>query len=211
MAIAKMILEYGTIFIEYFTWPIVCLTVFWWLRSPLINFINNIQSVSAGNVKVDTQRNQSNQNKPTETFASDAHLLGIVIEQKKIIRNELTKLKCKNKEEEINQLITKLAISQIEHSFEVIYYWIFYSQIEILKILNRNRDGIEIKSIEILFENFKQERPDTLQNVTFDQYLKFLFDTLLIIKNENMLKITTNGIEYLSWMERMGKLEKVYG
>lgn len=197
--------------IGHLAWPVLCIIIFFNLKVPLSKLISNIKSVSGSGVEFNPQINQTNPNVTNESFSDDEYLIPIVKERKDKIKEELDELNCANEAEEKERVITALATSQIMHNFEIIYGIIFASQIILLKKLNTSYNPLTKENIEGFFASFQKNLPDPLSDFTLDSYLKFLYEFELISFSENIYNITKKGIEYLAWMERVGKAEKFYG
>jgi hypothetical protein len=58
--------------------------------------------------------------------------------------------------------------------------------------------------IEYYFEDIKSQYPEAFDKWTCEQYLKFLYDHLLITKQNDQIHITVKGVEYLTWLVRNG-------
>ena len=60
-------------------------------------------------------------------------------------------------------------------------------------------------NVYALISSIRAHYPEALGQWTNDQYLKFLFDSNLILKNEDKLGITELGIEFLVWVDKEGR------
>ncbi len=211
MTLTKIILESITIFIEYITWQVVCLIIFWRLAKPLSKFINNIKSVSAGSFGFHAQNINTNSNKFSESLQNDANLPDVIAAEKKLVESALEKLDLGTETAEKEHLIRELAFAHMVINFEAIHGAIFYSQIYLLRQLRGNENGFDANTVENVFNTFKEAKPEQSNNFTFDRYVKFLLDSQLIEIQENNYFITEMGLEYLKWITIDGKMEKTYG
>jgi hypothetical protein len=103
-------------------------------------------------------------------------------------------------------LIRHLAGTQIVLEFERIHHLIFGSQIRLLKELNVSiPNGKPEGEVFNGIDRVIQSNLEILRNWTKEQYLSFLYESTLIVKNENeTIHITVKGVEFLSWMVRNG-------
>ena len=127
----------------------------------------------------------------------------VIIEQENRINEDLKSI---NADERVLVLTKYLAGTQILLAFEKIYAIIFRSQISILNMLNENRgQGMPVNSIDTYINIVKADYSETLGKWTNEQYLKFLYDSFLIMKEGDKIHITNLGIEFLAWMTREGR------
>ena len=127
----------------------------------------------------------------------------VIIEQENRINEDLKSI---NADERVLVLTKYLAGTQILLAFEKIYAIIFRSQISILNMLNENRgQGMPVNSIDTYINIVKADYSETLGKWTNEQYLKFLYDSFLIMKEGDKIHITNLGIEFLSWVAREGR------
>ncbi len=76
----------------------------------------------------------------------------------------------------------------------------------LLNQLNEARQqGMLMDNVYALISSIRAHYPEALGQWTNDQYLKFLFDSNLILKNEDKLGITELGIEFLVWVNKEGR------
>ena len=106
-------------------------------------------------------------------------------------------------------LIRHLAGTQIALEFERIYNLIFGSQIKLLKELNvKIPDGKTEVEVFNGIDRVIQQHFDYLKDWTKEQYLNLLYVNNLILKDEDdRIKITVKGVEFVSWIVRNGMIE----
>jgi hypothetical protein len=108
----------------------------------------------------------------------------------------------------IKVLVKHLAGTQLLLGFEQIHSLIFGSQIFLLKKLNESAGvGKPMTFVERHIFNVRDMFSKNLLSWTDEQYLQFLYDKVLIVRNDEQLHITNHGVEYLTWLVRSGRSE----
>jgi hypothetical protein len=108
-------------------------------------------------------------------------------------------------ENNVDLLVAHLAVTQLLLSFEQIHRQIFGSQIFLLKKLNEVAlHGRPFSYLNDHFVHVKNLYTDVFNEWSVDQYLQFLFVNSLILRNDNQIRITDKGVEYLIWIYRNG-------
>ncbi|WP_028470508.1 hypothetical protein [Neptunomonas japonica] len=103
-------------------------------------------------------------------------------------------------------LIKHLAGTQISLNFEALNQDIFTSQIELLRILNDAiPDGKPPAFVDEFAQNIIIKNSDVLKEWTPESYLEYLYAKQLIVNEENNIRITNIGVEYLSWLVKSGR------
>lgn len=106
-------------------------------------------------------------------------------------------------------LLRHLAGTQLLREFEKIHSVIFGSQIYLLKELNSNiPNGLPENEVFLHIERVKQRFNESLANWSNEQYLNFMYSSLLIVNgDDSTIHITNLGVEYLTWITRTGLRE----
>lgn len=108
----------------------------------------------------------------------------------------------------VKVLIRHLAGTQLLLSFEQIHNLIFGSQIFLLKKLNEVAgQGRPLSFVCSHIDHVKTLYTDALGEWSYDQYLLFMFDRMLIVRHGEQVHITNLGVEYLTWVARNGRSE----
>lgn len=124
------------------------------------------------------------------------------------IRAELTNKGFNADGDTVKVLVRHLAGTQLLLSFEQIHNLIFGSQIFLLKKLNEVAgQGRPVTFVNGHIAHVKSIYPSAFGEWSYDQYLEFLFSRLLIVRHENQIHITNNGVQYLTWVARNGRSE----
>jgi hypothetical protein len=126
----------------------------------------------------------------------------IVLEQEQAIRTHLEKRGIQNTGEKVDLLIRDLAICQLVVSFEETYRLIFGSQIYILKRVNESK-LLKQSVVEEYFRNTQKLFP-AFTDWDADRYMSFLLTFHLLWYQSEQYAITPFGIEFLTWMARVG-------
>lgn len=91
---------------------------------------------------------------------------------------------------------------------QAVYNSIFGSQISLLKTLNFNKPyGLNTNQIENYFNEITQKYPDFYATWTYEMYLNFLKQSILITTNKTNFCITEFGVDFLVWLQRTGYTE----
>jgi hypothetical protein len=94
---------------------------------------------------------------------------------------------------------------------QAVYNSIFGSQINLLKILNSHKPyGLNKNYIKDYFNDITQKYPDFFATWTYEMYLNFLKQSILITTNESNFCITEFGVDFLVWLQRTGYTENKF-
>lgn len=105
-------------------------------------------------------------------------------------------------------LVRHLAATQIALEFEQVHSVIFGSQLYLLKKLNEAASaGLESTVIDRHFDHVQKMFWDQLGSWSNEDYLRFLFNRVLIRTDEGRYRITVRGNDFLMWLIRMGRSE----
>lgn len=196
------------------TWPIVVLFLgliaLLLFRRPIQDLIGRTTSIDKSGLKASSTPEAQREDRKTEAVQELLAAIGespslLDVEQR--IRQDLEARSLETSGDTVRVLIRHLAASQLLVQFEQIHNFIFGSQIFLLKRLNEVvGQGRHEKDIRVHFEHV-QKFHEELSSWTFDQYMRFLFDRILIVKHGEIFHITNMGVEYLTWMARNGRSE----
>jgi len=106
--------------------------------------------------------------------------------------------------EVVNVLIKHQAAVQIAYHFEVIYRWIFGSQLNALEFLNAQTVGQPSAVLRNFYGAVVTQYPDIYRSISFDAWLGFLKDAVLITESNGLLHITVRGREFLTHITKAG-------
>ena len=202
--------------LKIITWPhviflfaIVFVLLF---REQISHLIKRTTSIDKKGLKAGPSP-ESQREQPETTNNAVQHLLSavgdsvVINEQEGNIQKDLEEKGLSTDGDTVKVLIKHLAGTQLLLVFEKILSSIFGSQIVLLKQLNEVRgQGINVEIVNWHIETTKESHPVELGDWTADQYLSFLRSYLLII-GEDQIQITNLGVEYLTWMARIGHSE----
>jgi hypothetical protein len=121
----------------------------------------------------------------------------IVAAQEKLIRADLTFREIEHKGETADILIHSIAIAQTNTWFERAYSTIFGSQISLMRRITGFPEGIPHKSLEEHFEDVQNKQPESFNNWTLDQYLRYLFNMKFVEQKGDNFLVTKRGIDFL--------------
>jgi hypothetical protein len=106
----------------------------------------------------------------------------------------------------VDLLIRQLAQSRLETHFERVYRNIFGSQISGLKLLSTQNAGqVAREGAKQWFEDeVKSKFPDFYKDTSFETWLQFLINMLLVESTPDSVTITEIGRDYLTYMSATG-------
>ena len=119
----------------------------------------------------------------------------VISELEKRIIDDLKANNLQVEGDSIKVLVKHLAGTQLLLAFERIHSIIFGSQIFLLKKLNESLGvGKPISFVEQHIEHIRNMFSESLSSWTDEQYLQFLYDRLLIVRNNDQIHITNLGL-----------------
>jgi hypothetical protein len=177
-------------------------------QAQLAGFLSRVTSIGREGLKaapaVANQQNQADPNKEAQDVlkALDSPML---LEQEQAIRTQLEKQGIQNAGEKVDLLVRYLAICQLVVTFEETYRLIFGSQIYILKRVNESK----VLKRSVVEEHFRhtQKLFPAFTDWDADRYMSFLLTFHLLQYQNEQYAITPFGIEFLTWMARVGAAE----
>jgi hypothetical protein len=220
------ILELVVKILEVISWPLVVFIVFFILREPLKNFINNIKKIGYGNAGIETgisnKQFDDEEKSPIELLSKGVSNKDIdkAINQFSSETMELfatsvkkeTNLDSLRTPEERQEILFKYSqvIYLIMH-FNKIYNSIYGSQLNLLHRLNssmfENKD-----TLNGFYDYAKKSFPKFYEGYSYDNYLDYLFSfNLIVLENDNSIKITVLGRDFLKYIIETGlSIDKQY-
>ncbi len=197
-------------------WPLVVIIV---SIVAIIRFTPNIGKL------IDRIKKISKEGIETEKLNQQSH------PQKKIPAKELLKLfnnkliqeaeewlksefeKIEHTAEEKEELLIKWYASEvIAHRFDQIYNYIFGSQISALHHLNTHVGKmVNVNEVKVYYEKAKIEYPLIYSKYLFENWLGYLENMLLILREDNNIGITIRGQEFLKYLISMGLTSNKFG
>jgi hypothetical protein len=147
--------------------------------------------------------------KPVETKPDETEKLMNALESPalKATEDEIRKdLENRGTVDKEKVLIRYLAVASLSILFERINALIWGSQIYILEHLNTIRTGVNKDEIKRLFYDDAITRyPLYYVGYSYEAYLRFLKASQLIIEENEILKITNLGVEFLRYLAETGR------
>jgi len=188
-------------------WLVIAIAFMLIFRKSINQCINRIKSIG-GKQGVDMEPQQSEKSPNVNSDEEAERLLNafnseMLIEQEEIIKNEL-KEKNINAEQANKVLIRHLAATQIAFTFENIHKQIWGSQIRVLEELNTQSNGLSRTRIKIYYDKTVEATPFIGTIYSFEQWINFIKNWALILEENNAVKITIRGREFLLYMTRYG-------
>jgi len=109
--------------------------------------------------------------------------------------------------EQLREILPELAgLVLMAVDFENLYNLIFGSQIFLLQDLNAvYATGRPLERAKQFYENAVKTFPPVYENYSFDQWLDFLVNSGVVIREPNSVKITEEGRDFLRYLVQVGK------
>ncbi len=176
-------------------------------RRPIIEFIARIRSISRTGITTDhTQREAAPERDPR----AEAEALMRVLDNALIREVEdgiTTELRQRNLlgAEAVPVLVRYLAGMQIAFGFEGTYRLIWGNQLSLLNYLNSQVDGQPAEALRPFYTLAASQYPEVYNGYSFEAWLRFLQDQVLLREDGGRLRMTVRGREFLTYLTRMGR------
>ena len=199
---------------DFITWPIVVLILglvgMFVFRSPLAHLIGRTQKIGKDLLLAGPQSQPA---APTDESATVDEFMRsydnkLLLEQEEVIRADIAARGLADKPELEKLLIRVLAVTQILAHFERTYSVIWDSQLDLLRHLNSQDDGVEDEAVAEYYEAVVDEHPLLKDLEGIDTYLAFLESNNLVARSAGIVAITIVGREFLKWLVESGKPDR---
>lgn len=191
-----------------FIFAMVFIVIF---RQPLSELIRRTTKIGKEGLTASSSPEAQREKSDPEAVQQLLDVIGnsiVIADIESRISSELTKKGFNTDGDTAKVLIRHLAGTQLLLSFEQIHNLIFGSQIFLLKKLNEVAGQGRPEAFVIdHIDHVRSLYPSALGEWSYDQYLEFLYSRLLIVRHEDQIHITNNGVEYLTWVARNGRSE----
>jgi hypothetical protein len=195
---------------EFFTWPVITLIlgIFALLlfRKPFSRFIDRTEKISKDGFQARSGQDQLKESSisKVDDFMK-AYDNPLLIEQEKLVKNNLESLQPRDEKEKEIILIRSVASFVIIYSLEKTYNNIYGSQIMALHYMSDNRAiPLTIENIRHFYEDAKNNFSSFYANYSFESWLHFMVVTGLVQQNGNDIGITVRGKEFLKYLLDQG-------
>lgn len=196
--------------IDVLKWPLLILIIVLIFKKNLLELISKVKKIGHGGTAVEIEQQTvaiklekrpiSNVDKAlglfrTETidFFSNAVLQETDIET------------YKSDKEKVEHLLNySIALYIIKH-YDMIYNAIYGSQLQILQQLNSNNSNESMETIKRFYDYAVEHYPKFYNNYPFEEYINFLFSFSLIIEENEKVKITILGLDFLKYLTETSK------
>jgi len=225
MDIFLKLFEFSVKLLGVISWPLVTLIIFLILKEPLKSFINNIKKIGYGNAAIETKydnkqkddeekspiellsKGESNKDitKAINLFSTETmELFASAVKKETLLDSFQTA------EEKLEILYNYSQVIYLIMHFNKIYNSIFGSQLKLLQRLNSSFDENK-ETIKGFYDYAKSNFPKTYEEYSYDSYLVFLSSfNLILVEQDNTIKITTLGRDFLKYIIETGlSIEKV--
>jgi hypothetical protein len=206
-AILKFFIEFSS---STLIWAIVILLIIWPLREPIKKFLESFTNIWDKATKVELFGLNLHLGTPVPPITQQGQSVDYKVFQNPAISEEADTIKKQlseknlSQEQIINLLITHLASANYNLVMTFIDRFIFPEQIELLEHLNMHRSTSHSETeLRQFFNKWQKRSNDTSYN--FSSFLNFLVTQRLMIPTVQGYLISQLGIEYLSFIVRVGR------
>ena len=195
--------------IDVLKWPFLVLIVVLLIKKPLVDLINRITKIGHGGTSLEAEQQKSAGKQEKRQVSNVDRALGLfrpeTVEFFKSAVLQETNLDNIPTDKEKTELLLNysIAIYIIKH-YEMIYNAIYGSQLMILQQLNT----FAFENNETLkrYYNYAVEQsPKFYDNYPYEDYIEFLYSFNLIVEEEDRVKVTILGVDFLKYITETGK------
>lgn len=176
--------------------------IFW---KPIAERIRNIKGIGKGGIvfhgsQADSDPEASKRKIDELTRSLNSQLLN---ELEDVIKAEIKNWNLDDNKS-LDILVKHYAALQIAYHFETTYRKIFGSQLNLLEFLNAQSLGQAPEVLKSFYMAAYAQNPDIYSGISFDSWLGFLKDAVLIVESGGLLHITIRGREFLTHLTKTG-------
>jgi len=187
-------------------WPgvvvIVAIAAMFIFRTPLSDLISRTSGASKDGITF--VRGQEGQATPKDTLSfkdlMEIPINSSVLAREKFIKEKFHEFNLKSEDEKISVLIRSLALVQLELEYRNISSLIFGSQMRLLVSLAGSPSASKLEKASAIFEEAKTRFPDIHKNRKLEEWLEFLVNTGLVLKNKDEIDISQYGSDFLKFI-----------
>jgi hypothetical protein len=175
-------------------------------RAPVSNLLDRIRSISKAGISVAAPQKTAPAERDPRLEAEQLIReldSALIREAEEAIQKDLEARNLSG-EDSARVLRRYLAASWIGHAFEYIYRIIWGSQLSLLNYLNEQNLGEPVEAIRPFYTLAASQFPTWYTNYSFEQWLGFLKESVLVRQDDGMIRITVRGREFLAHLIRMG-------
>lgn len=191
---------------------ILGLVALFMFRNEIAGMLNRTRSIGNGAVRIDpAQQGAVVEKDPqieAEKLIREVHS-DLIQEAEEHLTKELNKRGLSG-DPALRVAIRYASANWIMLDFERIYRLIWGSQLNLLSYLNTQRQGHPREAFRLFYTPAANLYPEAYEHMSYDQWLAFLLDNLLLREDDRQLRITVKGCEFLTHLAKVGyTLDKV--
>ena len=190
-----------------FAFVVVGIAFFLIFRQAIAALIGRIRSITKSGISTDpSQKAGTAERDPRAEAEALMRALdsALIREVEEGIKNDLAQRNLLGNEA-VPVLIRYLAGMTIAMGFEESYRLIWGSQLSLLSYLNSQPDGQPAEALRPFYTLALSQYPEAYDAYSFEAWLSFLKDHLLLREDGGRLRITVRGREFLAYLTRMGR------
>jgi len=187
------------------TFIIIFIAFFLIFRKKIVELLDRVKSISKDGVALGSKQQEAKTEADPQKEAEELMRQfdsALIRETEDIIKEELNK-KSLLGVEGIPVLTRYVAALSIAHSFSETYRTIYGSQLNLLDYLN-TQTSQPAAALRSFYNSAVSQYPIYYTGYTFEQWLGFLRDRLLIREDASLLGITVRGREFLTHLTTTG-------
>lgn len=202
--------------LKVIAWPLVALVIalvsFFSLKPEIVALLRRLKSITKSGLETHDPQ-LAPQPGPISTEA-DRFFKNfenpILLEREEGIRKDLDRNKLTGGERE-KALVRVLAVHQVGIHFERVYNVIWASQLALLIHLSGRPLGESVEALRFFYDSAAERFPQMFSNYSFDQYVGFLEQSILIERRENTWVLLPLGREFLKYLVDTAKTAPLIG
>ena len=199
-----------------FAWPLAIVIILVLFKNQIRNLIDKVTGISYKNVEIRTSTQDEKVNVSEKIFKKEAGTDRLIFDRfvsifsDETIKNVkktigiITAVNSDMTSEEREKALERYTIAiYLVLNFQSIYTFIYGSQLSLLLKVNSSTSE-DRDSLISYYESAKKKYPVYYEDYSFDEYLKFLFTSGLIVMEAEKIRISQYGRDFLKYLTEAG-------
>jgi hypothetical protein len=190
-------------------WPVLILILVLLIKKPIVDLINRVTKIGHGGTSLEAEQQKSAEKQEKRQISNVDRALGLfrpeTVEFFKSAVLQETNLDSIPTDKEKTELLINYSIALyiIKH-YEMIYNAIYGSQLMILQQLNTFAYE-DNETLKRYYDYAVERSPKFYDNYSYEDYIEFLYSFNLIVLEDDGVKITILGVDFLKYITETGK------